>query len=270
MGKYSGIIKKLPVFIGLGQSNLDGRGYRPTHPTYGQNGDLSLEYKIHGTNSNMQIFWRTAWNTVKNGSWQNFDLYDNNLNPNAMHYVLFGFESPFLKQMSDYKNEEVYLIKATEGGTSLYSHWATTGYTYKNAVAHIQDGLENLISKGIPDLKPITWFQGWSDSDTQAHADAYENNLNNLISNIDAVIDAVLIGRKSKWLICESPDWVSRGTRDPLPYNALIIAQSNVGNNGDNLFLPKTNMVLWDDNIHLTGASFEQLGVDLFNILKDE
>lgn len=269
MGKYSNLIDRIPLYIAIGQSNMDGRGYYPSKPVIGQNGDLSTEYKIYGTNANMVTFWRTAWNTTKDGSWQNSDLYVNNVNPSGVTLQRFGFESPFLKEMSDYKGKKVALIKAAEGGTSLHTDWQTSGATYQNAIAHIEDALSKISSLGVPELKSIMWYQGWSDCDTQINADNYEGNLNGLITNINNVVNTYLPNWDSKWLICESPDWVSVGTRTAAPYNALILAQSNVGNSGNNLFLDNTNMSLFTDDIHLTGASFEQLGIDCFNILKD-
>jgi len=71
-------------------------------------------------------------------------------------------------------------------------------------------------------------------------------------------------------LVGESPDWVAVGKRPSAPYNAVVAGQTNLGNTGNNIFADNSEMILWSvDNIHLTAASYEAVGLQWFDLIKD-
>lgn len=271
MGKYSAIIKRVPIYIEMGQSNKDDRGYYPENAN-GQNGVVPTKYDIHGTNTDMKIFWRSAWNTTKNGNWENVDLFNNTTNPDSLAVgSMYGATVVFSKEMADYKGSQVATIKATKGGTSLWNDWQVGGATWLNAKAHLEDALVKVCNLGIPELKVVSWFQGFSDSDTQAHADAYLTNLNDLITRTNSLINGFIPNWSERWLIQQSPDWSALYGIRPAAYQLTIReAQETVGNYNGNLFLDNSNCVIWSgDDTHLTADSYTQIGLDCFNLLKD-
>lgn len=277
MGIYSTQIDRIPVYIMIGQSNIDGRLYYPENPN-GQNGTVTAEFEIFGTNNNMITIYRTGWNTTKNGVWQNLNLFVNNANVvTLVGRSICGQEMAFMKRMSDYKGKKVSLIKAAEGGTSLHTSWQPAGSTYLNAVAQIQDGLEKIASLGVPEIKQVIFFQGFSDMDTEANSNAYETNLTNLITNINNVISAIVPTWNNKWLIQESPVWTAleggtptTGVRPSAYQDTVRAAQATVGAMPNHQFLPNTGYTIWTgDDTHLVGSQYETMGEVWYNTLKD-
>jgi hypothetical protein len=251
---------------------MEGRGYYPTNAN-GQNGTIPSEYNIHGTNADMQIYYNATWNTsVSGGSWQNYDLYNNNTNPDALAIDdMYGGTGAFLKEMADYKGDTIAVIKLAEGGTSLNNNWQSSGATYLTAKAWLEDALDKFASKGRPIVKCVSWLQGWSDMDTEANSDAYQANLEDLISRINTVIDDWVLGFNGKWLIHQSPDWVNQYATRPDAYQQTVrSAQQTVGESEGNLFIDNSGITIWSgDDLHYTGQTFIDLGVDRFDLLKD-
>lgn len=270
MGKYTTLIPRIPVYVMFGQSNMDGRGYYPTNPS-GQNGSPSAAYDINGTNADMKTFYRSTWSTTKDGAWANIDIYDNNVNPDVMANQYFGAEMAFLKEMSDYKAETCYLVKACQGGTSLHTDWQSGGTTYLNAKAHIEDAINKIVAFGTPVIRPVIWFQGWSDTDTEAHANAYEANLNTFITNMNGVIQDMVSTWTPRYLVQQSPIWTAFfGSRLEAWQTTVRTAQQTIGQTSPNLFIDNTGLTIWTgDDIHLEGAVYETIGINLYNELKD-
>ena len=270
MGKYSSLINRVTVFLEVGQSNMNGRGYYPENGN-GQNGTIDANYNINGTNSDMQIYYAATWDTSKSGAWANYNLFVNNVNPESIALgSIQGGSGAFLKEMSDYKSGTVALIKVAQDGTSLWDDWQSGGSTYLNAKAWIEDAMEKVIELGIPTVKAVSFCQGFSDSDTLAHANAYEANLDDLITRINNVISGY-VPFSGIWLIQQSPDWVNKYSVRPEANQAIVReAQATVGASGSNLYIDNSTVNVWSgDDVHYEASTYISLGVARFNLLKD-
>lgn len=275
------MLAKIPTYIFLGQSNMDGRGYWPTRPTYGQNGTLAPTYALAGGNADAQVFYKTAFSSGDNGSWQNLDEFDNNANPIDVGNEVFGPEMAFMKEMADFKGNKVALIKCARGGSGVNVdmvnaqswHVPSNGLCYTLAVEYIQQGLEKLSYQGMPEVKALVWYQGWSDSDTDQHVTDYQVNM---VATLDKMRDELTLRSdvfaNTKFYIVQSPQkWVTAGSRTSLRYNGLEAAKTAAvaaDNNMEYIPEPVGGYSLFTDNTHLTGDDYSQLGVDLFNSLK--
>jgi len=255
MGKYTSLIPQIPVYIELGQSNMDGRGYYLPNPD-GQNGTLPAKYNIAGTDSNMKIYWGTTWDTSPTGEWQDFNIYTNNANPDKLATAdVFGSTCAFLKEIADYKSQQVAVIKAAEGGTSLAVDWASGRTTYLTAKAWIENALDLVCQLGRPVVKCVTWLQGFKDCSNAIWASNYESNLEDLITRVNSVINGYVGNFNGRWVIHESPDWTEQyATHSDANQQAVRAAQRAVGTSGSNLFIDNTNAIVWSgDDVHYTG-----------------
>lgn len=118
-------------------------------------------------------------------------------------YTFFGPEVGIAEKLSaEYPNENIYLIKASKGGVSLYDDWKSpsreggASYFYNVYISFVKNTLEVLKKANLnPKIVGICWMQGeadaerrWSEQAGFAYADtfakAYERNLGILLSDL--------------------------------------------------------------------------------------
>lgn len=106
----------------------------------------------------------------------------------------FGPEMALAKTKQGSNGRMSYLVKYALGGTNLYSDWAPpSGTEWVAAKARIDAAISSLAGAGKTVVIPAAfWEQGESDSDTQAHADAYGTNLTAFIDNFKTTYTSYL------------------------------------------------------------------------------
>jgi hypothetical protein len=89
-------------------------------------------------------------------------------------------------------DKPVYIIRYASGGTPFTGSpsWKSpssgeTGLLYQNLTKYVNDGLENLAEQGLaPKIRAFVWMQGEADGGDQAAANAYKNNMKNMVKDI--------------------------------------------------------------------------------------
>ena len=105
----------------------------------------------------------------------------------------------YINNVSEFLNNDVYIIKYAVGGTSLYSDWRSpssstsnipTGRLYTNLINYIDESINLLKEQNfIPTIKTICFMQGESDS-TSIGSSVYEELEDNFIKDIKNHIEA--------------------------------------------------------------------------------
>ncbi|MBD3343508.1 MAG: hypothetical protein GF401_00425, partial [Chitinivibrionales bacterium] len=100
----------------------------------------------------------------------------------------FGPELKFSRIIADTRPDRtVAIVKHTEKPLTLAEGWnvETNGSTYLGMIAKVRGGMELLDAIGRPYVVAgMLWFQGEYDAVEQWMAQAYEQNLNNLIAGV--------------------------------------------------------------------------------------
>ena len=162
----STIMADTKLFLLGGQSNMDGRPYASNIPApYDQ---PQTEVKI--------------WDGWLNDGWHDLEA---GYTESGKQY---GPEVSFGKAMHElYPNDDIYLVKYADGGTSLANHWNPdgTGARYNTFKTAADAAIQNLINAGhTPKICGMLWMQGESDALNHDYAVAYENNLKNFIAEV--------------------------------------------------------------------------------------
>jgi len=173
----------VPVFLLSGQSNMVG------YCTI--TNDLKAEDREDVDNA--KIYLEGDGNQSKKGKWltlgMGFDAFGSNLGP----------ELSFGRTLSDsMPDTKIALIKSSVGGTYLgksgewlppSSNGGNGGTLYNNMMGHIEAALRSFNSAFdtalyVPQWAGFVWFQGEFDAREMNYANAYEQNLTNLINDI--------------------------------------------------------------------------------------
>lgn len=154
------------VFLLAGQSNMDGR------PSVA---DLPSPYNQPQTEVKIWNYWSGGgWDDLQGG----FSTYNTG--------NLFGPEVSFGYALNEmFPDDDIYLVKYAEGGTSLAEDWNPngTGGHYNTLKAAANAALQDLTGDGLsPEVAGMIWMQGERDSQYADMAAAYETNLTNLIT----------------------------------------------------------------------------------------
>ncbi len=162
----------IDLFIWAGQSNALGR-----------QGDAA-QYPNDSNNLDNQI--RFNW-TVPNGGnsagWTTMQAQD------LGHYFPdghFGPEVTFSRNLVQ-AGYNPAIFKFTQGATSIFEHWLNPGEggLYDNMINDLNTAITTLQNQGhIVNIQGFIWIQGESDSNSQAAASAYYNNLMLLINDL--------------------------------------------------------------------------------------
>jgi iduronate 2-sulfatase len=168
------------VYLLGGQSNANGRGdaAKLTEP-------LALPQ------TDVRFYWHRTQKT-ENAGWLAEDKWID-LAPGSGHGITkpaypkeFGPEITFGRTMADaHPDQHIAIIKYAHGGTSLFGGWSAKGPYYRNFVATVKAGLAALEEEEHTyELAGMLWQQGENDCYKPVHANAYEQNLTNLIDRV--------------------------------------------------------------------------------------
>ncbi len=276
MGKFSNNIQRVTLILALGQSNEDGRAI---------DSDLNAPYRTAITDAN--IYQKSTNSSADNGTWQTLEYNENNvwqvtpsspLNSPAST-ALHGSELFLGYDYVADKGKPIYMIKQGVGGTNIHGLSQTTwnDALVPDLLTRYIDWLSDVAIPKIValghyvDFQGVFWFQGFSDSDTAAHANAYEVNLTEILNTRlraglakfgDAFENVTIY-------IQESPDWGAVGGRPQAPNDTVRAAQLAVGSLTNFVFLPNTNYItsLQGDNTHLTSAGEQAVSAQRLAVL---
>ena len=101
--------------------------------------------------------------------------------------------------------QPIYIIRYASGGTPFTGSpsWKSpssgeTGLLYSNLITYVNDGLENLKEQGLaPKVRAFVWMQGEADGSNANAANAYKNNMKNMM-RILAVVSAMALASCQK------------------------------------------------------------------------
>ncbi len=162
------------IYILGGQSNMVGVGLNAELPA-----GLQLPQP------EVQVYAAGQLDPTKSNVWAD-------LQPGVgFNEFCFGPEITFGHDMADAQSSDVILIKYSVGGTSLWSDWHAPdisdpngGPQYEAFINTVNGALAGLSLGYEPYIAGMIWMQGESDSSDLDRAQAYEQNLTDLIQSI--------------------------------------------------------------------------------------
>lgn len=211
-----------------------------------------------------EIFKRTTKLTGV-GTWQPLNHTTNTYDPDGDGK--FGSELQLMKHAAaEYSYDNCYLVKVSEGGTSLYTDWASGSDLRNSLIFHITEAITELKTRFDRVLVwGIYWDQGEWDSLGSTAADAYQTNLTALIADLRGVVGAndlpIVVRRMDASII----------TNDFAPLNyvgTVIAAQDAVAASDDHVFLTQEPFLDIGDGLHLNAVAQNRQGDVVFDILK--
>ena len=160
----------IDLFIWVGQSNAQGR-----------KGDAS-GYPVDANNLDSQILFNwTVANGSNSGGWVTMQAQTG-----FFPMGHFGPEVTFSRKLKQ-AGYNPAIFKYTQGATSIFQHWLNPGKggLYDNMVTALKKAITTLENQGhTANIRGFIWIQGESDSNSDASANAYFNNLSMLINDI--------------------------------------------------------------------------------------
>ena len=166
---FNSFSQNIDLFVWAGQSNAQGRqGDATGYPVDVNNIDTSILFNwtvANGSNSN-------GWSTME---------------AQVGYFPLghFGPEVSFSRQLFQ-AGYNPAIFKYTQTATSIFQHWQGPGDggLYDNMITNLQTAITDLQNQGYTvTVRGLVWIQGESDSNSQAAATAYNNNLNNILTD---------------------------------------------------------------------------------------
>ncbi|MBT8045504.1 MAG: Ig-like domain-containing protein, partial [Verrucomicrobiae bacterium] len=215
------------VFILGGQSNMYGADSKLT----------SLPEELKKRQKDVLLFSGSEFSKLKPGSGRSF-----------------GPEITFGRTIADVlPNENFYLIKHSDGGTSLWNEWNLEDGRSYTRLKHVVDlGLQALVREGHTyEIAGILWTQGERDAWNLRTTAQYEADLQALIADM-----------RSRWG-SELPFFFSRLSvkQKARPIDAVRTAQNYVAVADPNTYVIDTDaMEMQRDNLHFTGQGYMDLG----------
>lgn len=105
---------------------------------------------------------------------------------NPVYASEFGPEVSFGRTLADaLPQQNILLVKHTEGGTNLHTEWAKNGRVYNDFITTANAAINAVLANGdTPVLQGMIWVQGESDSGNNTNASNYADNLTDLISRV--------------------------------------------------------------------------------------
>jgi hypothetical protein len=162
----------IDLFVWAGQSNALGRqGDAAQYPTDTNNLDNQIRFN-----------WIVP-NGGNSGGWTSMEPQD------LGHYFPdghFGPEVTFSRKLVQ-AGYNPAIFKFTQGATSIFQHWLNPGDAglYDSMVASLNTAITELENQGhTVNVRGLVWIQGESDSNTDASANAYFNNLTTLLNDL--------------------------------------------------------------------------------------
>ena len=237
--------ENIDLFIWAGQSNALGRqGDAAGYPADTDNQDNQIRFN-----------WTVA-NGSNSGGWTT-------MQPQTGYFAAghFGPEVTFSRNLlAEYNNPAIF--KFTQGATSIFEHWQGPGDggLYDNMVTGLNTAITQLENQGhTVNIRGLIWIQGESDSNSQAAATAYFNNLttilNDLRNNVVNIADLpIILGVDEQYF-----------NLDDHEQPEILNAHQNIAFNDDNIKFTSMYGYPKADATHLTPAGLISHGEDLFD-----
>ena len=231
------------IYLLGGQSNMVGVGL-----------NTELPAQLQLPQPNVQIYAAGQVDPCDANSW-------GDLRPGlGFNEYCFGPEITFGRDMdAEQPGDGIILIKYSVGGTSLWSDWHAPDINYPNGGPQYEAFMNTVttalgeLSLGYdPNIVGMIWMQGESDSSDLERAQAYEQNLTNLIQSIRSDLGVpnmpFVIGQISNqygYTYGSIVQQAQYNVSQTLPNTALVITE---------------DLTLNSDNIHYDAAGQIALG----------
>lgn len=216
------------VFILGGQSNMYGAGSKPD----------ALPADLQQRQEDVLLYSGSEFSRLKPGSGRSF-----------------GPEVTFGRAIADaLPHENFYLIKHSDGGTSLWNEWnLKDGRSYTRLRNVVDMGLDALTQAGHTyEIEGILWTQGERDAWNLRTTEQYEADLQALIADFRSHYGENLPFFFSRL----SPLQTAR------PIDAVRRAQQYVADADPHAYLIDTDaMEMQRDNLHFTGRGYIDMGL---------
>lgn len=130
---------------------------------------------------------------------------NNNQHPNQTDQ--YGYMVQFLDTLKN-KQNDIYCTKYAVGGTALAEvgdedDWnINSDELFSSAMTFINSSISSLNAFGYKPKIYIHWYQGESDMDIEARANAYETNFRNLVDSTNDYLETLDIHSIQGWYIC--------------------------------------------------------------------
>ncbi len=192
--------QSVKVFIMAGQSNMQGQGDVEPVNTAGTlthfmaNDPAANEFSYVQDGDGDWIVREDVWYRHKQ---EDGTVITENLTVGqGASFNQIGPELAFGHLIAEDEESRILIIKTAWGGKSLAEDFrspsagGTAGTYYTQMISDINEAIQNIEEDfpsfigGTVEISGFCWFQGWNDGDELAFAQAYEQNLNNLITDI--------------------------------------------------------------------------------------
>ena len=239
----------LDLYLFAGQSNMDGRG------------DISGAPIVDRTNTLFYKETATSSSSVIDSNWSPMIL-GQTCNQNILK---FGPEIAFhdrAKQLPDFYDKRLAILKFAHGGTTLGEDWNTTfsdNYMFDKFKDAITDGTNKLTTGGYTyNIKGLVWFQGESDTTNITFTTNYQTNLSNFISAIRTYVS-----------LPQLPVFICSIINTSELTNALAVrtAQQAVASGDLNIYYIPTETFSHYDSVHLDANGQLATGTLIANTL---
>ncbi|KAK6916400.1 Sialate O-acetylesterase domain [Dillenia turbinata] len=155
------------IFILSGQSNMAGRGGVTTHRHW----DGVVPPECRPSPAILRFSAHLKWEQAHEPLHQDID---------AKKVCGVGPGMAFANGLKSHRgpNEIIGLVPCAVGGTAI-KEWARGAHLYENMVKRVKESV-----KDGGEVKALLWYQGESDTGSQADAEAYKGKMENLIHNV--------------------------------------------------------------------------------------
>ena len=235
----------IDLFVWAGQSNAQGRqGDAALYPADPDSLDKDIKFN-----------W-TLIDSGKSDGWTTLQPQDGVFA--AGH---FGPEITFARKLAQ-ANYKPAIFKYTKGATSIFEHWRQPGQGgfYDDMIADLKIAVKELEDQGYTvKFKGFIWIQGESDSNSDAAADAYDDNLNSIITGMRNYVNdnslPIILGVDEQYF--NTPDHQRLG---------VLNAHQRLALSDDKIKFVSMYGYPKADLTHLTPAGLISYGEDIFDV----
>lgn len=236
--------KKVKVFILAGQSNMQGYGQIDDD----QNDPGTLVDVIDKDSDGIwsKLGKKENWTKLED-AYLYFERDQETITSNitvgqGAYNDLIGPELMFARQLDEYSEDPILIIKTAWGGKSLAVDFrppsadGPTGESYTAMIQKVKEVTENMDTY-FPDLATLdaeiagfAWFQGWNDGASDDYLNEYERNMHQLVNDVrkdwnQPKLPIVIAGVGHGGFEQTDDTWVQS------MQNVVSLAQMNVGCN---------------------------------------
>lgn len=229
----------IDVFLLAGQSNMSGR--------------VSTGYTADARDSKCLYYYRAdgpAASDVDSGG--EFTT----IHPLASGY--YGPEISLARGLVD-KGYRPAIIKVSDGGTSIESHWnpTTYGIWWKNWRSSVSHALAKLEAMGyVVRLRGFLWLQGETDADNQTRADTYEGTFTDLLAAVDADLTGWGYDSADMNVVCA----VIHSASGTYAGTVRLAQQAVIDTTSDARWFDTDDLSVQNDNLHYDATAITTIG----------